>query len=235
MLVFLVLTFGYYAMTSKVTAKASVLFTTTCAFGMLVSLLQSIGIIGMMTVDWPVDLNSFLSYFQVLLLDLDSFGFVPWTSNVPPGQIDVVAVVCPRPALQGPRRTFATAPVCSSSLQPSHGWLATMLLGCHSFSCSPLTRVKRPAQAVSQLVPKRRWDYTKTASCIGQVLQAGLESTSASRTVSKAAPETKAFFCWAKWKRASCRFKVLSANTRKKRRQRVLQSKREGEKTKVET
>ena len=55
------------------------LFTTTCAFGMLVSLLQTIGIIGMMTVDWPVDLSGFLSYFQVLLLDLDSFGFAPWT------------------------------------------------------------------------------------------------------------------------------------------------------------
>ena len=41
------------------------LFTTTCAFGMLVSLLQSVGIIGMMTVEWPVDLKGFFSYFQV--------------------------------------------------------------------------------------------------------------------------------------------------------------------------
>ncbi|CAK9049851.1 unnamed protein product [Durusdinium trenchii] len=73
--VFLFLTASYYLMTSKVTAKASVLFTTTCAFGMLVSLLQSVGIIGMMTVEWPVDLKGFFSYFQVLLLDLDSFGF----------------------------------------------------------------------------------------------------------------------------------------------------------------
>ena len=40
------------------------LFTTTCAFGMLVSLLQSVGIIGMMTVEWPVDLKGFFSYFQ---------------------------------------------------------------------------------------------------------------------------------------------------------------------------
>ena len=75
--VFLFLTLAYYLMTSKVTAKASVLFTTTCAFGMLVSLLQSIGIIGMMTVDWPVDLSGFFAYFKVLLLDLDSFGFAP--------------------------------------------------------------------------------------------------------------------------------------------------------------
>ena len=44
--------------------KASVLFTTTCAFGMLVNALQSAGIIGMITVEWPVDLKSFFSYFQ---------------------------------------------------------------------------------------------------------------------------------------------------------------------------
>ena len=125
-LFFLALTLAYYAMTSKVTAKASVLFTTTCAFGMLVSLLQSIGIIGMMTVDWPVDLNGFLSYFQVLLLDLDSFGFAPRRQNVP---VENVVTVSPRPALQGPRRNSATVPACSSSLQLSDGWRATMLLG----------------------------------------------------------------------------------------------------------
>ena len=88
--VFLFLTVAYYAMTSKVTAKASVLFTTTCAFGMLVGLLQSIGIIGMMTVNWPVDLNGFFAYFQVLLLDLDSFGFAPWRWTSPRVPLDVV-------------------------------------------------------------------------------------------------------------------------------------------------
>ena len=62
-------------MTSKVTAKASVLFTTTCAFGMLVSLLQSIGIIGTMTVEFPVNISSFFGWFSILLLDLDNFGF----------------------------------------------------------------------------------------------------------------------------------------------------------------
>lgn len=88
---FLFLTIAYYLMTSKagqpevrrvrtkVTAKATVLFTTTCAFGMLISLLQSIGIIGMMTVDFPADLKGFLSFFQILLLDLDSFGFASWS------------------------------------------------------------------------------------------------------------------------------------------------------------
>ena len=60
--VFLFLTAAYYLMTSKVTAKASVLFTTTCAFGMLISLLQSIGIIGTMTVEFPVNIDTGLCF-----------------------------------------------------------------------------------------------------------------------------------------------------------------------------
>ena len=55
---------------------------------MLVSLLQSIGIIGMMTVDWPVDLSGFFAYFKVLLLDLDSFGFAPRAFDVPQTDIN---------------------------------------------------------------------------------------------------------------------------------------------------
>lgn len=62
-------------MTSKVTAKASVLFTTTCAFGMLVSLLQSIGIIGGMTVEFPINIKGFFSFMSIFVLDLESFGF----------------------------------------------------------------------------------------------------------------------------------------------------------------
>ena len=48
-------------------------------------------------------------------------------------------------------------------------------------------------QGVSQLVPRRRWDWTKTASCIGQVLQAGLRSFSMQATAGQcAAPNTLA-------------------------------------------
>ena len=124
MFVFLFLTGAYYAMTSKVTAKASVLFTTTCAFGMLISLLQSIGIIGMMTVDWPVDIYGFLSYFQFLLLDLDSFGFAPWSPNASLAPLECGAGGWRRQlrhALQGPRRTFATSSACSSFRLPWDG------------------------------------------------------------------------------------------------------------------
>ena len=38
--------------------------TTGMSFGMTVSLLQSVGIIGMMTVEWPGSLQGILAFFQ---------------------------------------------------------------------------------------------------------------------------------------------------------------------------
>ena len=127
---FFVLTCAYYLLTSKVTAKASVLFTTSCAFGMLISLLQSIGIIGMMTVEWPVDVKGFMSFFYFFLLDLDSFGFACVAGANTPLRYSVSVVAFPL----------------------GIGWL---LLN----------------WAVSQLIPRKAWDKTKTASAIGQFLQ----------------------------------------------------------------
>ena len=40
---------AYYLLNSPVTTKASTLFTTTCALGMMISMLQTLGIIGTMT------------------------------------------------------------------------------------------------------------------------------------------------------------------------------------------
>ena len=45
---------AYYLLNSPVTTKASTLFTTTCALGMMVSMLQNLGIIGTMTVPWTI-------------------------------------------------------------------------------------------------------------------------------------------------------------------------------------
>jgi len=39
------------------TAKASTLFSTTCGVGMMINMLQTLGIIGGMTVDWPVSFH----------------------------------------------------------------------------------------------------------------------------------------------------------------------------------
>ena len=66
---------AYYLLTSKVSAKASVLFTTSLAMGMAVTTLQSIGIISMMTVEWPVDLKGVFGWLQIFILDIDSFAF----------------------------------------------------------------------------------------------------------------------------------------------------------------
>ena len=73
--VFVVLVLLYYLTSSKVTAKATVLFATTASFGMLVMSMQNLGLIGMMTIDWPVDLKGIFSVCQFLLLDIDSYGF----------------------------------------------------------------------------------------------------------------------------------------------------------------
>ena len=73
--IFAFLVLAYYLTTSKVTAKATVLFATTASVGMLVMSMQNMGLIGMMTVAWPDDLNGIFSICQFLLLDIDSYGF----------------------------------------------------------------------------------------------------------------------------------------------------------------
>eukprot|EP00434_Breviolum_minutum_P042683 symbB.v1.2.038008.t1/scaffold5375.1/size55718/2 len=73
--VFVMLTMMYYLTTSKVTAKATVLFATTASFGMLVMSMQNMGLIGMMTVEWPLKLDGLFSICKFLLLDIDSYGF----------------------------------------------------------------------------------------------------------------------------------------------------------------
>ena len=59
----------------QVTAKATVLFATTASFGMLVMSMQNLGLIGMMTVEWPSTLDGIFSICKFLLLDIDSYGF----------------------------------------------------------------------------------------------------------------------------------------------------------------
>jgi len=42
---------------------------------MLVMAMQNLGLVGMMTVEWPVSLQGLFSICQFLLLDIDSYGF----------------------------------------------------------------------------------------------------------------------------------------------------------------
>ena len=59
------------------TAKASTLFSTTCGVGMMINMLQTLGIIGGMTVDWPVSFHlhyaKTILFFCAVLLPLQFF------------------------------------------------------------------------------------------------------------------------------------------------------------------
>ena len=59
----------------QVTAKASMLFSTTASVGVLVASMQNLGLIGMMTVEWPSSLQGVFSVCKFLLLDIDSYAF----------------------------------------------------------------------------------------------------------------------------------------------------------------
>ncbi|CAK9072466.1 unnamed protein product [Durusdinium trenchii] len=93
--IFAFLTLAYYLTSSKVTAKATVLFATTASFGMLVMSMQNLGLIGMMTVDWPADLTGIFSICQFLLLDIDSYGFVCIAGQVAPIRYLLSALIFP--------------------------------------------------------------------------------------------------------------------------------------------
>ncbi|CAE7877999.1 unnamed protein product, partial [Symbiodinium microadriaticum] len=85
-LIFLGLVVAYYMLTLQSTAKASVLFTTACAFGLTISSLQSVGIVGMMTVNFPAELRPIFDLLQVFVLDIDSLAFSCIAGNSAPAR-----------------------------------------------------------------------------------------------------------------------------------------------------
>ncbi|CAE7939899.1 unnamed protein product, partial [Symbiodinium necroappetens] len=86
----------YYMMTAQTTAKASVKDTATCAFGMTISSLQSVGIIGTMTVQVPEGLKALFAFLQVFLLDSDdNFAFSCVASGSAPARYVVSVLVFP--------------------------------------------------------------------------------------------------------------------------------------------
>eukprot|EP00434_Breviolum_minutum_P002792 symbB.v1.2.002453.t1/scaffold99.1/size346285/9 len=74
-LILLCLIFAYYFLNAPMTAKASTLFSTTCGVGMMINMLQTLGIIGGMTVDWPVSFGNILGVLQIFTFDIDGLGF----------------------------------------------------------------------------------------------------------------------------------------------------------------
>lgn len=115
--IFAFLTLAYYLATSKVTAKATVLFATTASFGMLVMSMQNLGLIGMMTVQWPANLQGFFGICQLLLLDIDSYGFSCLAGNSEPIRYLLSALIFPTGVLW-----LGLACAVSRLLPKKHRW-----------------------------------------------------------------------------------------------------------------
>eukprot|EP00439_Symbiodinium_sp_Y106_P060372 s666_g8.t3 len=81
---------SYYLLTSNYTPKASALTCTTCSFGMMTSLFQTLGVIQAVAVPWPTGLGDVASFFEIFVLDLDSLGF----SCIAGGPVQRFAVTC---------------------------------------------------------------------------------------------------------------------------------------------
>ena len=74
---------AYYFLNSAVTAKASTIFSTTCAIGMMINMLQSLGIIGTMTVEWPVNIGIIFKWLKVFTFDIETFAFACFAGENP--------------------------------------------------------------------------------------------------------------------------------------------------------
>ncbi|CAE7212653.1 GABBR2 [Symbiodinium sp. CCMP2592] len=65
----------YYLINSPATTRASAMLATTCVLGMTISMLQSVGIVGMISFEWPPELSWVFDAMNFFLLDIDSMGF----------------------------------------------------------------------------------------------------------------------------------------------------------------
>ncbi|CAJ1368857.1 unnamed protein product [Effrenium voratum] len=72
---------SYYLLNSTATAKASTLLATTCVLAMTITMLQSVGIVGLISFQWPSELQWIFNLTSFVLLDLDSMGFDCFSSS----------------------------------------------------------------------------------------------------------------------------------------------------------
>ena len=112
----------HYMVSANSNAKPSllsVLAVVACTFGMIVSTLQSLGIVGLMTVEFPAGVARVLASVQIFLLDIDaaSFGCVAGTHG--PTRYIVSVLVFPVAVL------WLVACHQISKLSPKHQWKAS--------------------------------------------------------------------------------------------------------------
>jgi len=62
---------AYYCLNSPVTSKATALLCTTCAFGMSMSMLQSLGVLSLLAFPWPESVTKLLAVAQIVMLDVE--------------------------------------------------------------------------------------------------------------------------------------------------------------------
>jgi hypothetical protein len=62
---------AYYSMNSPLTSKATTLLTTSCAFGLTVTMLQSLGVFSLLSLPWPSEFMEFVKVFNVVMMDVD--------------------------------------------------------------------------------------------------------------------------------------------------------------------
>lgn len=60
---------GYYSLAGRITPKATALLSTTCMFGMLLSMLQTFGIFMLLSIPWPELVKDLLRFTQIFMLD----------------------------------------------------------------------------------------------------------------------------------------------------------------------
>jgi len=79
--------FFYYFMNSPMTSKASTLLSTAIAFGMTMTLLQTVGLVGIVKMKWPEYMEPLMDFASLFMLDLRAlnlscWGFKPFMSYI---------------------------------------------------------------------------------------------------------------------------------------------------------
>lgn len=69
------LVMSYYLLNRAISARPSTVESTTSLIGMMINMLQSLGIIGTMTVEFPVSSAGIFSFLEIFTLDIDGLGF----------------------------------------------------------------------------------------------------------------------------------------------------------------
>ncbi|CAJ1462177.1 unnamed protein product, partial [Effrenium voratum] len=72
----------YFMLNGQGTAKASTMLATTCAMAMTISMLQNLGIVGLISFKWPDELAWLFNSLSIFNFDLSALGFSCLSDNL---------------------------------------------------------------------------------------------------------------------------------------------------------